>query len=439
MSSLPNPLPTPEPSPGVHPGVPEPPRPKPRRWLLAVIGLGVAAAGILSWQALASKNTTPPPTAVVVKTAPVAKGDFEVRVRVTGSTTARSFINIIAPKLQGPDSESAMVLLRLGESGRNYKPGDPVAEFDSQNLRDHIDDTAAGLRDRQNDVKKKVIDQALDMENLHQSLRVAKASLDKVRLDAKATEIRTEVDKELLRLAVEEAEAAYKEIEQELQHKVAAQTADMRITQINLKLQQDHLGRHANDVGKFVVKTPMAGMFVIQSQHRHGGDQVYYAVGDRINPGTTFGRVIDQSSMQIEGIINQAESSLFRVGQEAIIRLDAYPGRTYKGRVYSIGALAAATGRSQYYVRGIPIRIQIESPDKLVIPDLSGSAEILLDREAGALMVPLSAVATEGGKSFVQVRKGQALEKREVILGQSNGIQTTIRAGVNEGESVVVN
>jgi multidrug efflux pump subunit AcrA (membrane-fusion protein) len=166
---------------------------------------------------------------------------------------------------------------------------------------------------------------------------------------------------------------------------------------------------------------------------------VTYAVGDRLTPGTTFARVIDQKTMQIEGVINQAESSFFRVGQGAIVRLDAYPGVIYRGKVHSIGALAAATGRSQYYIRAIPIRIQIENPDKLVIPDLSGSADILLDREDGALIVPSSAVQTEHGKSYIQVRAGQGVEKREVIVGATNGTQTSIREGLKEGEAVVVN
>jgi multidrug efflux pump subunit AcrA (membrane-fusion protein) len=158
-----------------------------------------------------------------------------------------------------------------------------------------------------------------------------------------------------------------------------------------------------------------------------------------LTPGTTFARVIDQKTMQIVGVINQAESSAFRVGQEAVVRLDAYPDVTYKGKVHSIGALAAATGRSQYYIRAIPITIQIENPDKLVIPDLSGSAEILLEQEDDALIVPASAVQTENGKSYVQVKSGEGVEKREVILGASSGTQVSIREGLKEGEAVVIN
>jgi len=314
-----------------------------------------------------------------------------------------------------------------------------IAELDPQSLKDRIDDQVADLRTKENDVKKKVIDQELDMENLRQSLRVAKANYDKAQFDSKASEIRTELDRELLRLAVEEAEAAHKEIQQEVQFKTVSQKAEMRITEISLKLEKERVDRSSSDLEKFILRTPMDGMVVILSMPRPGGDQVTYAVGDRLNPGTTFARVIDRSSMQVEGFINQAESSLFRVGQEAVIRLDAYPGATYKGRVYSIGALAAATGRSQYYVRGIPIQVQIENADKLVIPDLSGSADVLISREVNVVIVPSSAVKMENGAAYLQVSNGQRIEKRKVTLGGSNGIQVAVLEGLNEGESVVLN
>jgi multidrug efflux pump subunit AcrA (membrane-fusion protein) len=169
------------------------------------------------------------------------------------------------------------------------------------------------------------------------------------------------------------------------------------------------------------------------------GDQVPYEVGDRVYPGTTIIKVVDQMSMQLEATINQAESSTFRVGQEAEIRLDAYPDAKYPGKVSAIGALGVAPGRQQYFIRTIPIRLRIGNPDNRLIPDLSGSADILLQREANTLIIPASAVEYENGKAFVRVPAAQGYLRKQVTVGLISGPQISIQSGLNEGDSVIIN
>ena len=85
--------------------------------------------------------------------------------------------------------------------------------------------------------------------------------------------------------------------------------------------------------------------------------------------------------MQVEGSVNQAESSEFRVGQVAKIKFDAFPGMEFNGKVYSIGALAAGGLRSaSAYIRNVPIRVKIEGSDPRLIPDLSASADVVIEK-----------------------------------------------------------
>ena len=78
------------------------------------------------------------------------------------------------------------------------------------------DDVHALVVQAESDVRKRIADQAIEAETLQQSLRQAKAAMDKAKLDFAAQEIRTSIDQELLKLSVEEAEATYKELLQEV-------------------------------------------------------------------------------------------------------------------------------------------------------------------------------------------------------------------------------
>src|SRR6185503_20322074 len=96
------------------------------------------------------------------------------------------------------------------------KKGDLVAEIDAQPLRDHVDDLDSDVQQANADVKKRKAEQSIELENLKQTLRTAQATWDKAKLDSNAAEIRTAIDKELLQLSVDEAEAQFKELQSEI-------------------------------------------------------------------------------------------------------------------------------------------------------------------------------------------------------------------------------
>ena len=408
--------------------------------LLFIIGFVLFGIGFAYYvRASRLKDTQKEMPVAVTKTAVVKRGGMDLRLRVTGATNARTYFNIVAPRLRSPDS-GAMALLKLTASGTQVRKGDVIAEFDPQSTKDHLDDTIAGYNDKLNDVKKKKVQLELDMENLRQSLLRARSSVEKARLDLKTLPVRTAVDMELLKLALDESEATYKELLAEEKIRIESQKADMRITEISRILEEQHVDRHREDISRLSVGAPAGGMVVILEMHRHGGDQVTYAVGDRLSPGTLFMRIADRSTMQLEGTINQSEVNLFRLGQEANVRLDAYPDAVYKGKVTSIGALATAPGRgANYYLRSIPIKVQILNPDNRILPDLSASAEVLVDKTEEVLLAPSGAVRQEDGQTFVYVKSGENIEKRTVTIGPAQGAQVALTSGVSEGDVLVLN
>jgi len=428
-----------DPAPLTGPGqAPEPPRrPKPPVWRAAAVLLLLAAAGAGLWLYLRSARETGAARTVLAatRTATIERGNLDVRLRVAGSTTATDFANITAPRLRGPEA-GPMVVLRLAEAGAMVKPGDVVLEFDPQSMKDHLDDTIDGLRDRQNDVAKRKVSNELQMENLRQSLRVAKAAVDKAALDYKTLDVRTDIDRELLRLALEEAQAAYKEMLAEVSLREQSLAADLRNAEISMRMEELHVERHENDLTKLVIRAPIPGMVVLQTMFRPGGDQVTVAVGDRMGPGQPVMKIINPEKMMVEGTVNQAEVTRLKIGQEAIIGLDAFPDASYRGKVYSIGAIGVGSRRENYYIRNIPVKVQIENPDRRVIPDLSAFANILTDRQENVLLAPASAVGEENGKQYVYVRTPKGFEKRAVQAGLTNGVQTAILEGLKEGDVV---
>jgi multidrug efflux pump subunit AcrA (membrane-fusion protein) len=371
-----------------------------------------------------------------IQTAKVAKGALEKRVRITGVTAARNYANIIAPILRGPESNRPMVLLKLVAGGAVVKQGDELATIDGQAALDHIDDTRDTVEAAVSDIKKRKAEQELDMENLQQTLRAAKAEAEKAKLEASASEVRTEVERMLLELAVDEADARHKQLERDVPEYVKRQKAELRILEITLGRHQRHLDRHLSDYKKFVIRTPINGLAVRQSVYLGRGQMRQVDEGDQVYPGLQFMKVVDTSSMQVEGVANQTGLNDLRIGQKATISLDAFPGLTFPGTVHTIGALAVGSWRQNFYIRNIPIKIHIEGNDPRLIPDLSASADILVDRQEDSVLTPLNALRVQDGKTTVEVKKGAGFETREVKVGLRTDTQAAILSGLSAGEEV---
>lgn len=439
MSAISNPAPSPPipqaPGPALH----KPPTRKPASILWWVLLFGLVAgvwAGYEFWYS--PRQAQQKAVIAVAQTAKVSTGPLIRAVRLTGQTSAKNYANIIAPMLRGPEGRQALLLLKLAKGGSQVRKGDLLAQIDAQSAQDHIDDVKAQVLQAQGDIKKRQAELSLNTESLQQTLRTNKADMDKASLDLKAAEVRTEVERELLKISVAEASARYQQVQRDLEIIKLSQKSELRMLEITKIRQDRHLGQHETNVAKFTMKSPIDGLVVMQSLW--GGSELrQIQEGDNVYAGQPFMKVVNPGSMQIEANVNQAEIGNFRVNQAALIRLDAFPGMEFPGKIYSIGALAVGGWRQNFFIRNVPVRVAIQSNDPHVIPDLNGSAEVLLGKMENTTLVPLGAVREEDGKTYVSVKQGQGFEKRAVTLGLRNETHASVASGLIAGDEVRMN
>ena len=261
MSAIVQPSPSPVPErPGLR--LAPPAEPGSSRWKVWTALVLAAAAVVIAWTLRRTRPTQPPGT-VVIRTARVTRGPLVETLRVAGSTAARSFVNIVAPMMRGPDSGRALILMKLVKAGAPVQKGEVIAEIDAQPIKDHVDDLSALVVQAAADVRKRQAEHAIEMENLRQTVRIAKAQMEKTKLDAGAAPIRSDIDREELRLGVEEAEATYRQVQQDLATTEAQQRAEIRILELTRDRHAHHRDRHVVDITRFTVHAPMRGLAVI--------------------------------------------------------------------------------------------------------------------------------------------------------------------------------
>ena len=100
------------------------------------------------------------------------------------------------------------------------------------------------------------------------------------------------------------------------------QQAEIKILELTTQRHRRHVARHLYDLKRYTVIAPMDGM-VVRQQIWRGAEMAMVEQGDRLRSRMLFLKIMDTDHMEVEASINQAESSLFRIGQEARIGLDA--------------------------------------------------------------------------------------------------------------------
>jgi hypothetical protein len=142
--------------------------------------------------------------------------------------------------------------------------------------------------------------------------------------------------------------------------------------------------------------------------------------------------------MIVNATINQVDVESIRIGAKATVRIDAYPGLELPAHVYSVGAMTRPGGMRASFVKEIPVILKLDAMDPRVIPDLSVSADVVIQSEEHATLAPRASIFRDSsnGNPYVYVKSAGGWERRPVELGTSNYLSVSIRSGLRPGEVV---
>lgn len=155
--------------------------------------------------------------------------------------------------------------------------------------------------------------------------------------------------------------------------------------------------------------------------------------GMRFMPGDALFQIADLSSVWVLADVNEQDISTLRTGDQASVAINAYPDRTFQGKITYIYATLTPETRT------VPVRIEIANPQLLLKPAMFAQVELQVGAKGKVLMVPTSAVIDSGTRRIVLIQRGEGrFEPREVKLGARSDNYVEVLDGLKDGEEVVV-
>jgi multidrug efflux pump subunit AcrA (membrane-fusion protein) len=143
------------------------------------------------------------------------------------------------------------------------------------------------------------------------------------------------------------------------------------------------------------------------------------------------------SRMAVKTVVHEDGYHRISPGLEVDVRVEAFPGRSYRGRVESISALPQSESWISGDVKVFPTIVTIDGAVAGLRPGMTSVVDIQVDRVDDAIHVPVEAVVEVDGQDCVYVDSSEGVELRVLETGDSDGDLVEVFAGVEPGEQVV--
>lgn len=396
------------------------------RWgALSALGLLVLVALAAARVLLTSSSSA------LTATFAVERRELRVSHFEAGEIRAARAEQVTAPRVRGE-----LKIVYLWPEGERVEVDGLVLQFDRAEAAKRVKDEAGNLEQAQADMTKALTEQERRYADLEMQVEQRKAALELARIQVQKAEYASPVEQEQRQIRLEQAERALTEARETLKAREIVNRVERANIELRITHRQRRYDRAKRDHDRLSVHATRPGIVVYEKIRKRGsGQRGKVTEGDVVWGGIALLSLPDLSTMQAYTQVGEMDVEKVKVGQEALVRLEAYAGPIFRGHVSSVAPMAREDEDAPN-VQIFEMTVDIDDQDDRLYPGMSASVEIITETLSDALVVPLSAVAIHEGQALVYRREGRKLKPIEVSLGSDNGIDVVVESGLEEGDLI---
>ena len=176
---------------------------------------------------------------------------------------------------------------------------------------------------------------------------------------------------------------------------------------------------------RYLLRAPIDG--VVVDRPANPGMEV------RADSGAPLVTVADLSRLWVLADVYERDVARVTAGGRAEVRVAAWPGRVFEGKVTYVGDVVDPQSRT------VKVRVEVQNPDHRLKPEMFARVTLAGVAAAPSLAVPSQAVLSDGAASAVVVAHGDGrFERRTIEAGTERDGRVRVLAGLAPGEHVVV-
>ncbi|MDE5734132.1 MAG: HlyD family efflux transporter periplasmic adaptor subunit [Duncaniella sp.] len=386
-----------------------------RRWLKAA-GIGLAAVAAI---AVAGRVIRPSIELGSINIGTADRGTIDITVSGTGNVSP-AFEEIIT----SPISTRIMEVYR--QAGDSVGPGTPLLRLDLQSTETEANKMADQIAMKRHELHQQEVNSDTRLSDLEMQVKVKEMTLN--RLEAELNNERyldsigsgTGDRVRQAELACKTGRLELEQLRQKLANERLVARAGESVKHLDISIAEKNLAEMTRTLDDARIPSPRSATLT------YINDQI----GEKVTEGQKIAVISDLSHFRVDGEMPDAYSDRVAVGGQAVVRI---------GRERLEGTVSNVTPLSQGGVISFTIRLAQDAHPRLR-SGLRTDVYIKCDVVDDAVRIPNSPVYTGPGKYelFVVSADGSALERREVVLGESNYEYVQVVSGIAPGERVVL-
>jgi HlyD family secretion protein len=155
--------------------------------------------------------------------------------------------------------------------------------------------------------------------------------------------------------------------------------------------------------------------------------------GEQVRENSVVAVVSDLNNLEVVIPVDELDINKVQVGQEAVITVEAAPGKRYNAQVTKIALEGSATGG----VTTFDVTLQLKDT-KGLRPGMTANGEILISKKDDVLLLPIEAIQQRGNRRFVitSVENKEQPDTTPVEIGLVSENYVEITEGLHEGDRV---
>lgn len=398
-----------------------------KKYYLLAFALGISAITIISFTANKSKSNKE----IIVE---LKSELFEITVINSGELEAINSVPILGPEGLVAARVWSVKIEDIVEEGTIVKKGEYVATLDRSEIGERIRNEELDCEESLNNYESTQIDTALDLRSRRDELKKKLLNVERKKLELKNSQYEPPATIQQAELTLKEAEMDYDLAKEDYILRKEKATTSMKRRSIDLIDDRGDLAILTGLYDKFIIYAPENGMVIYRKDR-----------GNKIKKGSSVSArnpvvatLPDLEKMLSRCYVNEVDIRLIRIGQEVRIGIDAFPGKKLSGKIRNIANVGESLPSGDAKV--FEVEIEIDESDSDLKPGMTTSNEIIVQRDADIIALPLECLHNDGDSlNYVFLKNGLQIIKKEIIVGQPNSNKIIVKNGLEAGDQVLLN
>jgi len=380
----------------------------------------------------------------------VSKGLFEVTVTNSGELLAEKSLEIKGPEIaqtsnqggEGGGNRGGGGMGRGGNmraadfkiqdiipEGTFVRQGDYIAQLDRTTYDNTLKDEMTNLENYQSKLEMKVLDTAVTLSSLRDDMKNQKYVVEEAQITLEQSKYEPPATIRQAEISLDKAKRSLEQLIKNYDLRKAQSLTDIKQQKMQYTNEVTLVKNLQEFLVKFTITAPSSGIVIYKTDW--GGTK--RKSGSSIN---AFDRVVatlpDLTTMISKLYVSEIEVNRVKLGQKVSVTIDAMPGKSLTGSVFTIANIGEVLPNSD--AKMFEVQVKIDGTDNQLRPAMTTWNKIIIKSFNDAVYIPTECVQTGEDSIPYVFRKNHT--RQIVILGDMNEKNIIVKAGLDPGTQI---